>query len=309
MSEHDMQALLDLLEKHLGAAWRDVVDQLRDSNAIGEIVDRINRGDIAGAVEGIDDAVKTFADAQAVAFDHSAHAASAWLSSESGSVVRYDQENTRAVAWANDNAATMVREVTQEQKDLVRRVVRDGVADGRNPREVARDIRDSIGLTDTQAQYVANYRTMLEKGNWSDALGRELTDGRDDRTVRGVASRGGSLTSDQIDTMVERYRSNWVGFRAETIARTEGLRALHEGTTELFKQAIDNGDIDADALVREWNHAGSGKNSRDNHVAIDGEQRGIDDAFSIGLMYPGDPSADPDDVINCRCTLSTRMRV
>lgn len=302
-----MSRLLELLEKYLGGSWRDTIEQLRDANALEDIADRLHRGDVAGAVQGVEDAAAAFVSATQDAFDQGAEAAAKWLTSETGGAIRYDEENKHAVAWADDNSAELVREVTAEQKDMIRRVVRDGVAAGKNPREVARDIRDSIGLTDYQAQIVANYRKALESGDWADALGRELTHGGDDRMVQRAAAADKPLSQGQIDKAVDRYRANWVAFRAETIARTEGLRTLHAGTNQLFRQAIDNGDVDADSLTRQWNHASRGKNSRDTHEAIDGERRGVDEAFSIGLMYPGDPDADPSDTINCRCVLSTRL--
>ena len=310
MSEHDMQALLELLEKHLGGSWRSVIEHLRDTNELADVAARIERGDVAGAIQGVEDAAKAFAIETHAAYVDSGKAAAEWLDGEvDDKLIRFDVANHRAVTWAKQNTADLVREVTQEQKDLVRRVVSDGVAAGRNPRDVARDLRDSIGLTDKQAQYVANFRKALESGDWSDALGRELLNGNDERAIRAASAADRSLSSSRIDGIVERYRANWVKSRAETIARTEGLRCLHEGTEAMFRQAIDNGDVDADALVRTWNHGRRNKNSRDRHVAIDGEQRKIGEKFSIGLMYPGDPSADASETLNCGCCLSTRMNV
>jgi uncharacterized protein with gpF-like domain len=42
---------------------------------------------------------------------------------------------------------------------------------------------------------------------------------------------------------------------------------------------------------------------RDSHAEIDGETVGLDDVFSNGLECPGDENGDPEDVINCRCSL------
>lgn len=305
-----MEHLLELVRRHLGAAWLEIVEELRENNALDDVAERIRRGDDAGAIQGVEAAAAKFADAQDAAFAHSADTAADALGDALGSVVHYDEENTRATAWAEANRADLVREVTQEQRDLIRRVIADGVKAGRNPREVAQDLHDSIGLTDAQAQVVANYRRSLETGDFADALSRELTDGRADRAVAAAQRAGRDLTSDQIDKMVEQYRQNWVRFRAETIARTEALRVAHQGTEELFRQAIDNGDVDADELVRTWHHTSSG-HPRATHAEMNGQERGIGEPFTSGsgatLLYPGDPDAPPGDTINCRCCVSIEL--
>ena len=46
--------------------------------------------------------------------------------------------------------------------------------------------------------------------------------------------------------------------------------------------------------------------TRDTHAKLDGMTAKVDDPFPSDLgpiMYPGDPSADPGNVYNCRCTL------
>ena len=41
---------------------------------------------------------------------------------------------------------------------------------------------------------------------------------------------------------------------------------------------------------------------------VDGEIRALDEKFSNGLMYPGDPSGSAAEVINCRCVLLQRAK-
>lgn len=286
-----MNELLDAVERDLGGSWRETVEHLRDQNQLDDVADRIHAGDIEGAVQGVEAAAKAFAADEHAAYVTAGKRAATWLDGElPDGIIRFDQANTRAVQWAQQNAGDLVREVTKEQRDLVRRVVADGVHDGDNPRVVARTLRESIGLTDAQAKYVQSYRDALEGGDYAGALDRELSDGRSDRSISAAMSNDGTLTQKQIDDAVDRYRSNWVDYRATTIARTEGLRVAHQGTTELFQQAIDNGDVEADALERTWNHASVGKNSRDSHEAMDGQTRGIDEPFVTGdgneLDYP-----------------------
>lgn len=43
--------------------------------------------------------------------------------------------------------------------------------------------------------------------------------------------------------------------------------------------------------------------TRESHRALDGEERELDEPFSNGLMYPGDPDGAPAEVYNCRCTM------
>lgn len=307
-----METLLSAVERQLGGSWRDVVTYLRDHNDLDEVAERVKRGDVNGAIQGVEDAAAKFAVDTHAAYIDAGRRAAKWLDGEvADSIIRFDQMNARAAAWADRNQLELVHEVTNEQRDVMRRVIAEGVKDGDNPLEIARDLRSSIGLTDKQAQIVANYRRALESGDFGAALGRELTDGRSDRSVRAAMNAGRELTQQQIDTMVDRYRANWVGYRAETIARTEGLRVVHQGTEELFRQAIDAGDVAADALRREWHHSSVGKDSRPEHAAMNGQKRGIGEAFESGsgalLMYPGDPDADPGETVNCRCVLSTRM--
>lgn len=43
--------------------------------------------------------------------------------------------------------------------------------------------------------------------------------------------------------------------------------------------------------------------TRDSHAALDGEAVAIDEEFSNGLMYPGDPDGPAAEVWNCRCAM------
>lgn len=91
--------------------------------------------------------------------------------------------------------------------------------------------------------------------------------------------------------------------RTKTIARTEGHRVQQTSTADAQQAAKDKG---AD-VVKQWDAALDGK-TRDSHRQVDGEIRELDDKFSNGLMFPGDPSGAAGEVINCRCTSNTRAR-
>lgn len=85
--------------------------------------------------------------------------------------------------------------------------------------------------------------------------------------------------------------------RATTIARTEVISAFN-GSASLVASTYG-----ADVVAgKEWIAARDNR-TRDEHVGRDGEISGIDEPFSGGLMYPGDPGGAAADVINCRCTV------
>jgi hypothetical protein len=224
-------------------------------------------------------------------------------------VASFDQTNEAAVKAMQENNLRLVREVTEQQRAAINKVLVDGVRDGINPREIALGIRDSIGLTEYQLQVVENYRDLLERGS-QQALDRELRDRRFDSTVQDSVDRGGILSDDQIDTMVDRYSERMLNYRAEVIGRTEALRAVHEGTEDMFQQAVDDGTIDEDTMTREWDTSKDSR-VRDSHEAMDGQVVGLFEPFTSGLgnqlQYPGDPDGPPEDTVQCRCAVLYRM--
>ncbi len=60
-------------------------------------------------------------------------------------------------------------------------------------------------------------------------------------------------------------------------------------------------------IVKQWDAVLDGR-TRDSHRRVDGEIRELDEKFSNGLMFPGDPSGSAAEVVNCRCTANTRAR-
>jgi hypothetical protein len=90
---------------------------------------------------------------------------------------------------------------------------------------------------------------------------------------------------------------------AVRIARTEGHRVQVQSGMDACYKAKDKG---AD-VVKQWD-AALDKRTRDSHAAVDGEIRELDEKFSNGLRFPGDPHGPAAEVINCRCALLQRAR-
>ena len=103
-------------------------------------------------------------------------------------------------------------------------------------------------------------------------------------------------------TDIARNISNWGNVdmnRSKTIARTEGHRVQCKADMDCAKVAKEQGcDV-----VKQWDSTLDRK-TRASHQRVDKEWRELDEPFSNGLMYPGDPSGSAKEVINCRCSVN-----
>lgn len=100
---------------------------------------------------------------------------------------------------------------------------------------------------------------------------------------------------------IARNISNWGTAdlnRSKRIARTEGHRVQCKADLNCAYRARQMGCD----TVKQWNATLDGK-TRDSHAAIDKEWKELEEPFSNGLMYPGDPKGKAAEVINCRCSL------
>ena len=286
-----------------------IVNLLRDKFTIDELVTVLERGPELFLQEVQRTSATLATQIQAVSYLKAGTDTASWMTENLDQLFHFDQVNTRAVQALQQNQYRLVQAFTNSQRETVRAALTEGTRQGLNPRDQARLFRDSIGLTPRQAQAVARFRQLLESGD-REALTRALRDKRFDPTVRRAIETGNQLSQSQIDKMVDRYRERYVKYRSEVIARTEALRGVHEGTQEMYAQAIESGQLNADQLTRTWNTA-EDERVRSSHSAMDQQQRGPNEAFTSGagfsLMYPGDMNAPASETVQCRCVVSTRI--
>ena len=139
---------------------------------------------------------------------------------------------------------------------------------------------DALDAITRRVTELADDVTSTTEGKIRDLVRDGIADGK---TLREVA--------DAITSEVGPLGTKTAAQRAATIARTETIGAMNEG---------DNiGAKAGGCTTKEWLSAGDA-HVRESHL-IDGEKVAIDEAFSNGLAYPGDPAGMPDEVINCRC--------
>lgn len=126
------------------------------------------------------------------------------------------------VQWAaRTMAGNLIRDVSAETKAAVRQIIYEAVRDGVAPREAAKLIRATIGLTRGQA---------------------------------GAVSRLAATLSDNPnrDRLVAKYGEKLLRTRALTIARTETIRASNKGQQLAWQEMVRDSLIDTSRFRQRW---------------------------------------------------------
>lgn len=167
--------------------------------------------------------------------------------------MRFDAINPHTVQTVRTYGFNLIQQVADDTRDGIRAIVANALEFGGHPTEQARQIRSLIGLTENQADAVANFRRLLTDRDPA-ALDRALRDKRFDGTLNRVLGDEGvdDLSGEQVDQMVERYASRMLDFRANTIARTETINAARIGTQNAWVQASENGLLERSKIRQGW---------------------------------------------------------
>lgn len=300
---------MDRAEPRLRREFLAGLLQARAERTLDELAELIAEGRFDEALATLDAAAARFAASVGSTVVVAGESTATFLGEALDRFVSFDQVNERAVRLLRNKRAALIQEITADTRRAVFRALGDASARGLNPRAQAREFRDTLGLTSRQERAVANYREALERGSRT-ALRRELRDRRFDRTVTSAIDEGRRLTTDQVDRMVGRYRERLVAHRARVVARTESLRAVHEGAEEMYQQAFDTGELEPDNVQQEWVTARDDR-VRDTHTTMNGQVRPVGVPFTTGagnqLRYPGDVDAPGSETIQCRCAVARRI--
>lgn len=324
-----IEQLTDKFEPQLKLAFLDAVADITKRAELKRIVERLERGDIPGAIDAVHldpAAFRTLDNAIAAAFDGggaSAVGALPKLTDPQGNrfVVRWDARNLRAEAWLRNHSSTLITRITEDMRTSVRTVLEQGLIDGRNPRSTALDVIGRInratgrreggivGLTSQQSGYVSNALAELSSAD-PDVMANYFTrvrrDRRFDAAVRKAMNEGRAIDAELRSRIIGRYSDRLLQLRGETIARTETMAALNQSGIEAMRQAVDTGAVKADTVTKVW-HTARDPRVRDSHADQDRQSVGLEGAFSNGLMYPGDPAGGAHETSNCRCWMETRI--
>jgi hypothetical protein len=322
----DLEALLKQLEPEVAKAFRAAIQDVTDNAILQQVIDAIERNDVDAAFRALGFSQASFngfvASLQSV-FQAGGAATMAtfpkYVTGADGikTMLRFNVRDPQAEKWLQEQSSRLIVEI----EDDVRRAVRDtmtvGLEQGRNPRKTALDIIGRInrqtghreggvvGLGSREQYWARSAREKLltlDKGYFE----LSLRDARFDATVAAAIDSGKPLSVETVDKLVDRYRANALRHRGEMIARTETLHGLNRSEWLSIKQAVDQGNLDENAVTRIWDSAGDNR-VRPSHRALDGQRVKLDEPFVTAtgarMMHPGDTTlgAPGKEVIGCRC--------
>lgn len=325
--------LIDAWDPILQKAFLKSIYALRDQAQADLVAKMLEQGDFEGAIRavGLDPvAFRAFDKIITDAFEDGGNFTTRGLpivQLQDGFKVRFqfNIRNPAAERWLADHSSKLITEILDDQRMMIRGYLQDGMAAGLNPRTVALDLvgrvgkgglREGgvIGLTSSQVEWVTSYERDLRSANPLITIdrevdgkivkGRNLRDSRFDGAVRKAVKAGEPIPDETISKMVNTYENRALRYRAESIARTEAMTALHESQQQAMEQAVETGAISKQDVTFIW-RATNDDRTRDSHAAMDGQEVGMGEMFITGdgnaLEFPGDPNGDPSETINCRC--------
>lgn len=318
--------LLTHYEGVIADAFRAAVADLRSAADLQRVITALAAGDLNAAIAALHLDVAAYgplqdAITQAYIGGGTAGAATANAQTSPDVVIRFNARNFRAEVWLRDHSSNLITRIVDDQRAAVRQALTAGMERGVNPRTTALDIvgrvnratgqRESgiLGLTSTQAEYVARAREQLASGDPAELqayLSRGRIDKRFNRTVERAIRDGQPIPAATRAQMVRAYESQLLRLRGETIGLTEGLTSIQAAKLEAYRQAVESGAIQASAVKKKWRDAGDLR-VRHSHMIMDGQTVGLEEPFrtptGARLMHPGDTSlgAPASEIIRCRC--------
>ena len=117
----------------------------------------------------------------------------------------------------------------------------------------------------------------------------------------------GILQGESMDKIAKRMMNVQEMNKTQAIrsARTIVTGAENKGRQDSYKRAVEDGIV----MKREW-LATNDSRTRHWHAELDGVEVDVDEPWEneFGkIMFPGDPSADPANTYNCRCSMAAKV--
>ena len=298
-----MLGLFNAANKQIRDDFLRLIGSARGVRTLEEISRLLDLGLVEQALDVMDEVTPAFANAIEAAYTAAGVSTAAYIRRQTRSLVTFDLTNARSVAALRGERLRLVQQLTEQQRLATLTAIQDGVGRGLSPKQLARTLRSSLGLTQHQMAAVTRFRALLSEGNLHEALTRELRDKRFDRILR----RQEPLTPAQIDRMVSRFQDRAIIHRSKVIAQTEAARAINMADQEMWQQAIDAGVVSEETILHQW--FARFHNTRSHHASMNRQVRAHGAPFTSGLgnslRFPADPNAPARDVVGCNCVRAT----
>jgi len=114
----------------------------------------------------------------------------------------------------------------------------------------------------------------------------------------GVLQRTREVLAEGMAEMFQQKKTSGSVRLAESLV----TEARSRGAFEAAKQAVNDGR----QVTKTWNV--TSLDPRRSHAAINGETVGVEERFSNGLRFPGDPDGDIDETAGCKCRLQIKIQ-
>ena len=181
----------------------------------------------------------------------------------------FDLTFKRVSEFVRNRSTNFITRVTIEQRESIKTLLIQAINEGKSAEEMAKVIRQVIGLTKQQAaaniKYYNKVKATLKKEH------PRMTNDNVERKAREAALK---------------YAEKQHRYRAQSIAQTEMAFAYNFGTDEAIEQAYKNGFLRE--FKRIWCSAGN-QNTCEKCNDLDGEE------IKDGVLPPSHP--------NCRCAV------
>jgi hypothetical protein len=282
-----VQTLADAAVASFVTLWRGLFRDAREALPLGTLTEALTQPQILDAVAVLDTTWHTAVEAPAwmllpplatTLVQDAGTASLPALEAQLGVSLTMTPFLQETEHWITTYVGTQIRDITATSRAAIRAVLREGWTAGQNPGELARALRQVVGLTPRQAATVGRLRETL-------------------------AAEG--KTAVQISRAVEQATARGIQQRALVIARSESQSLAARGVWDAMSQTIRAGIVQADQVRGFWRIA-------EDEVTcpicteipiLNPDGVAWEEPFQtpVGLLLM--PIAHP----NCRCTVDYRI--
>ncbi len=179
--------------------------------------------------------------------------------------------NPFSIAYVREQSVKKVREISDQQRGLLREILVESFEEGQSSAAIVKDIEVTVGLLSRERQWVANRRQLLI-----------------DEGANAAAADKGSA----------RYAAQLLTKRGKRIARTETIDAYSQGLADSWQLAREEGLITANTM-KQWVELTDSARTCEICRGLARQAVPIDQPFMSDVLGAVDrPPAHP----HCRCT-------